>query len=124
MDYLGAVLLAFGRLPDPDWRHFEKGALRVITRELTFASVLEQAFRPVLPYAAGNAEVLARILGTLERLGARITEPDRVRALTGMVRKVSAAADAGIHLAEDRNRTLQQAADVLRLWSGEGMNIA
>lgn len=117
VDYLGAVLFPFAGRPDPECRHFKDGGLRLITREANFASLLEQAFDPIIPHAADNAEVLERMLGTLDRIFTRTAGPNRVPTIRSIVYRIRTAAEREIRLPEDRARILEKTAGTLQHWA-------
>lgn len=85
---------------------------------MTFASLLGKAFDPIVPNAAGNVEVLAHLLDTLDRIAGRAREPQRVEAVVEIVQRLMAAAEQGIRIPEDYTRIARQATAVVSRWAG------
>jgi uncharacterized membrane protein len=118
VDYLGALLIPSAADPDPKTGRRKDRALRVITREVTFASLIGKAFQPLIPWAANNAEVLDRMLGVVERLEQQVRGPDRVGALSNLVDEIRAATDYGVKLPDARRCIVQRSASLSARLSG------
>ena len=123
VDYLGAVLLPFCDCQDPGNRHYLDGALRVITCEITFSGLLEQAIDPIVSNSPGNAEILERILSVLDRIHYRVTREDRIATLREMVYRIREAALSEIRLQHDRARIGDRTLRLLRGWEGAGSQV-
>ncbi len=123
VDYLGAALLPFGDCPDPGDRHYLDGALRVITCEITFSGLLEQAIDPIVSNSPDNAEILERILSVLDRIHYRVTREDRTATLREIVYRIRAAALSEIRLQHDRARIADRALRLLRRWDADGAQV-
>jgi uncharacterized membrane protein len=117
IDYLAPVLLVFAGCPDPVCRHFDHhGTVRAVTRGITFAALAGQAFDPIIPNAANNAEVLGHILHTVDRLFERVSQPDRAASLIGIIQSVREAAEREIRLPAGRFHIVEQATHALARW--------
>lgn len=69
LNYLTAILARLcSRRVELPWR-FHEGELRVITRGVTFAGLVELSLDQIRQNAAGNTAVLAQMLQTLELIG-------------------------------------------------------
>ncbi len=93
VDYLSAILAHLADRAFPAREHCCEGRLRVVTPEVTFASVLSGAFDQIRRNALGNLAVLARILAALRAVAAATQNLERRRVLidyAGCMRELAA----------------------------------
>ena len=106
IDRLGSSLRLLVRreLPSPYHRDAD-GALRVVSKNLTFDGALDAAFNLLRQYGATSAPVAMRLMETLAIIGEHTSDPDETGALLAHARMVE-------HTARQR---LEEAADVAAL---------
>jgi uncharacterized membrane protein len=86
VDHLGSVLAELaGRKIESRFRKDDTGALRVVARRATFASLLDEAFDQIRDNAANNPAIYLRMLDAIQAIGERSNEGSKLNALAGKV---------------------------------------
>lgn len=122
VDYLTAILarLATRSIPSP-LRH-EDGELRVITLAPTFSSMIAESFDQIRTSAAGNVEVMLRMLLSLQTIGSLTASPARLRILGEHMQWIAELAERTLTAPHDRSRfdaALARARESLRKMPAE-----
>ena len=86
VDHLGSVLAELaGRKIESRFRKDDTGALRVVARRATFASLLDEAFDQIRDNAANNPAIYLRMLDAIQAIGERSNETSKLNVLAGKV---------------------------------------
>ncbi len=104
VDYLSAICARAARRRTPERARYDEGSLRVIARGATFESLLDDAFDQIRESAEGNAAVILRLLGALEKVARQTSRPRRLSHIAAHVARVQALADRSIKSQHDRTR--------------------
>lgn len=115
LDYLTAILfrLANRRIESP--YRFDEAVLRVITRGVTFADLVELSFDQIRQNAGGNVAVLARLLEAIQLLQSQTQSTRRRRALLRQAEALAEAIRRTIPAAIDREPLEARAAQLLTM---------
>lgn len=82
VDRLGASLARFAERRVPDARRYDDdGVLRVVTRPIGLANMLEAAFNQIRQYSRDSVAVTIRLLEALEIIASRVSQPDDAAAV-------------------------------------------
>lgn len=81
IDHLGALLLRLGGRRMPSACRSDDRGLRVVAHGPSFEDLAALALDPIAEHARGETAVLAKLLHTLEMLGAGLHDPQRLHAL-------------------------------------------
>ena len=112
IDYLTAILALAAPRKFPRSRLYEEGELRMIAIAPTFESLLAESLDQIRGSAAGNAGIMARMLGGLEILADLTVSPRRRRAIHDQVQWLAELAGRTIESKHDRDRLARRLTDV------------
>lgn len=107
IDYTGAILERMAARPLPARCRWREGAPRVVVRAADVPWMLELGFGQVVRAGSRSPQILARVLGALERV-ARVAGPGCVPALREVALRIERAAVQGVEDREDRAALLQR----------------
>jgi len=88
VDYLSAILAHVINRDFPPREHYCEGALRVVSVEQTFETLLADAFSQIRGSAQGNFAVLARMLEALRAVGAVADDGQRRQSLLEFLTRI------------------------------------
>lgn len=91
VDQLGALVLRLSGRSFPSSYRMHDGALRVITPNPTYRSLVVLAFSAVVNHSRGDAQVLHRVLQQVEAAAACVEDPQRRRTLALVARATERA---------------------------------
>lgn len=103
VDMLGAALcrIAHHRLPAAHY-HDSQGNVRVITRTVTFASIIDASFSMIRQYGRSSPAVLIRLLDVIVQIAPRLSHPNQRQALIRHVEMIEQDGQDAIPREQDR----------------------
>ncbi len=115
LDRIGAALCGVAeRNPPSRFRYDREATLRVIARPVGFRSLADTAFNLIRQYGRSNAEVLLRILRTLERIARCSRRKDVHTVLLRHATLVLRETATALPVPEDRQRVRRKAERLIR----------
>jgi uncharacterized membrane protein len=116
VDYLSAILAHVVDREFPSGVHRHEGAVRVISVEQTFASLLGGAFDQIRSCARGNLSIIVRMLEALQRLAASTRDVQRRKPLAEYLDCMTELRDSlgSVYERDQFDATLRRARVVMR----------
>ncbi|WP_295461026.1 DUF2254 domain-containing protein, partial [uncultured Thiodictyon sp.] len=112
VDYLTAILVRLAPRRIAAAPGLDEGELRVIARGPSFGGLLAEAFDQIRQNAGGNVGVLLRMLGALETIATRTTDPHRRCELQQTAEQIGETAERTVASPHDRERLGERLARV------------
>jgi uncharacterized membrane protein len=104
IDYLTAILGRIASRRTPACNRYKNGDLRVISKDPTFAILLDESFDQIRGKSGGDAAILLHLLGAFTTIAGLTVDPDRQRELRQQVLWVAELAERTIESPHDRTR--------------------
>jgi uncharacterized membrane protein len=104
IDYLTAVLAALSIRRFPESLRYEEDDLRLVAIVPTFEGLLAEAFDQIRNSATGNAAVVTRMLGALEKLATLTANRRRRQAIQEQMQFIVEVAGRTVESQHDRDR--------------------
>jgi len=104
VDYLTSIMARLVSRKTPSSRRYEEGELRVITKDLSFETLLAESFDQIRSHATGDVAIMLRMIGAFETLASLTANPHRRRAIGEQVQRIAELAERTVESAHDRAR--------------------